>query len=175
MKKQLLAAAAIAFCSQAALAFPASQNTCSLTDVAMAVDCQGSFAGNNSGNATPGAAETLSFINSTWGFNFTSANVFGDLMFTGGNTGSVNLGGTFAGEFVLALKAGTGFSLYKVDGGAMGVSSLSFSTSALSNKDLSHATVYGSPLAAVPEPETYAMLLAGLGVMGFIARRRKAS
>ena len=29
--------------------------------------------------------------------------------------------------------------------------------------------------AAVPEPETYAMLLAGLGVMGAIARRRKAA
>ena len=28
-------------------------------------------------------------------------------------------------------------------------------------------------VAPVPEPETYAMLLAGLGVMGFIARRRK--
>ena len=27
-------------------------------------------------------------------------------------------------------------------------------------------------VAAVPEPETYAMLLAGMGVMGFIARRR---
>ena len=27
---------------------------------------------------------------------------------------------------------------------------------------------------AVPEPETYAMLLAGLGVMGAVARRRKA-
>lgn len=27
--------------------------------------------------------------------------------------------------------------------------------------------------AAVPEPETYAMLLAGLGLMGTIARRRK--
>ena len=27
--------------------------------------------------------------------------------------------------------------------------------------------------AAVPEPETYAMLLAGLGLMGFAARRRK--
>jgi hypothetical protein len=26
---------------------------------------------------------------------------------------------------------------------------------------------------AVPEPETYAMLLAGLGLMGFVARRRK--
>ena len=29
-------------------------------------------------------------------------------------------------------------------------------------------------MAAVPEPETYAMLLAGLGVMGAVARRRKA-
>lgn len=29
--------------------------------------------------------------------------------------------------------------------------------------------------AAVPEPETYAMLMAGLGLMGFIARRRKLS
>ncbi|MDR3323237.1 MAG: PEP-CTERM sorting domain-containing protein [Zoogloeaceae bacterium] len=30
---------------------------------------------------------------------------------------------------------------------------------------------YGAP--AVPEPETYAMLLAGLGLMGVIARRRR--
>lgn len=29
-------------------------------------------------------------------------------------------------------------------------------------------------LAAVPEPETYAMLLAGLGLVGFMSRRRKA-
>ena len=29
-----------------------------------------------------------------------------------------------------------------------------------------------TPLAAVPEPETYAMLLAGLGMMGFVARRK---
>lgn len=28
-------------------------------------------------------------------------------------------------------------------------------------------------IAAVPEPETYAMLLAGLGMMGFVARRRR--
>ena len=28
-------------------------------------------------------------------------------------------------------------------------------------------------VAAVPEPETYAMLLAGLGLMGYVARRRK--
>jgi hypothetical protein len=28
-------------------------------------------------------------------------------------------------------------------------------------------------VAAVPEPETYAMLLAGLGLLGFAARRKK--
>jgi len=35
--------------------------------------------------------------------------------------------------------------------------------------------VYGGavPTLAVPEPETYAMLLAGLGLLGFIARRSK--
>lgn len=35
-------------------------------------------------------------------------------------------------------------------------------------------TVSGSAVAPVPEPETYAMLLAGLGLMGFAARRRQA-
>jgi len=29
------------------------------------------------------------------------------------------------------------------------------------------------PTAPIPEPETYAMMLAGLGLMGFVARRRK--
>ena len=38
------------------------------------------------------------------------------------------------------------------------------------------AGFYGtmSTVAAVPEPETYALVLAGLGVVGFAARRRKA-
>jgi hypothetical protein len=36
-------------------------------------------------------------------------------------------------------------------------------------------TISGSigTTAAIPEPETYAMMLAGLGMMGFVARRRK--
>lgn len=33
----------------------------------------------------------------------------------------------------------------------------------------------GLGIAAIPEPETYAMLLAGLGLLGFAARRRKLS
>ena len=30
------------------------------------------------------------------------------------------------------------------------------------------------PVAAIPEPETYALMLAGLGTLGFVARRRKS-
>lgn len=38
-----------------------------------------------------------------------------------------------------------------------------------------HQVAFGGviPVAAVPEPETYAMLMAGLGLMGFMSRRRK--
>lgn len=42
---------------------------------------------------------------------------------------------------------------------------------AIANETSGTTTVYS--LAAVPEPETYAMLLAGLGLIGFTARRRK--
>ncbi len=53
-------------------------------------------------------------------------------------------------------------------------------TEALTFKAIGTSDSYGTSLdnvslttSAVPEPESYAMLLAGLGMMGFIARRRR--
>jgi hypothetical protein len=38
--------------------------------------------------------------------------------------------------------------------------------------DLSHASVYGG-VPAIPEPQTYALMLAGLAAVGFMTRRRR--
>ena len=38
-----------------------------------------------------------------------------------------------------------------------------------------YAAIRYTPMTAIPEPETYAMLLTGLGLLGFTARRRKNS
>ena len=54
------------------------------------------------------------------------------------------------------------------------VKTLTFSAAGLSDS-LGTSLDNVSLTAAVPEPETYGMMIAGLGLMGFIARRRKAA
>ena len=59
-----------------------------------------------------------------------------------------------AGSYELRI-TGTSHPLNFMDGGYSGYMTLATTT------------------APIPEPETYAMMLAGLGLMGFVARRRK--
>lgn len=49
----------------------------------------------------------------------------------------------------------------------------SFATTGGSSKDLVIDRAFVTAVSAVPEPETYAMLMAGLAAIGFVARRRK--
>lgn len=60
--------------------------------------------------------------------------------------------------------------------GLLQVSFINYGSSALDGKFYAAVTASGaSTVAAIPEPETYAMLLAGLGLIGRIARRRQAA
>jgi hypothetical protein len=144
------------------------------------IDCSGAWAGNNLNQY----ADLSSQILSDWGLN-----VLGAQDITGGNTGSsgtLNFAAQI-GLFAIALKSGDAFSLYEFNGALVsgGISSISFDTLGVGfvsngkksqehfGQGLSHADLYAVS-APVPEPETAALMIVGLGLVGFMARRRKA-
>ncbi|HEY0855909.1 MAG TPA: PEP-CTERM sorting domain-containing protein [Albitalea sp.] len=147
--------------------------------------CGGSFEGNDKNQQ----ADVTGYIFDTWGQTFTYQGssdtpiTFGP--FTSdedGTTGTLTFDSAMDGPFVLALKAADQFSLFYFDGSGEAISSIDYSTLgvALNNQGrpqgLSHASLYADgPVPGIPEPETYALMLAGLGIVGFMARRRRAN
>ena len=80
------------------------------------------------------------------------------------------------GEFLVSLKLGNHAAYYDFDGAGIHAGQTLTFTSHLTGYQglgLSHVSVYSTEAAVpgVPEPETYALMLAGLGVVGVMARR----
>lgn len=112
---------------------------------------------------------------------------------TQGSSGSWTLTGTDSNgtaplnfptslDFAVGLKGGNEYALWGFDNATVtgtdgGTFSIVFTNNGGNIPDLSHLIVFGreasgGSIAAIPEPETYAMLLAGLGLVGFAARRK---
>jgi hypothetical protein len=152
-----------------------------------AAACSGAWDGNNNNQLIDVLAElNNSFndevgINGAWTYMGTTNATETSGPFSsvpGATSGTLTFDTAQKGWFALALKADGKFSLYLFDGGQAGITNIPFITGgvALNNQGnpqaLSHASLY---LAPVPEPQTYALMLAGLGLVGFVARRRKAA
>ncbi len=78
--------------------------------------------------------------------------------------------GTTAATFTLA--SSDGFSLHTMNFSAISTGLYSFNYQNLGGDNVG-ALLDNVAVNSVPEPESYAMFMAELGVMGFIARRRK--
>jgi len=126
------------------------------------------FDGPEYGDVNEKAKITATYAdNSVHSFTFTA---------TGKTSGVWTGAGSFINLSSATLGAGAVWSISDPFGDAL-VKSLSFTaipgTCAAGNKCYSQSDFTLISVSAVPENETYAMMLAGLGLMGFIAKRRK--
>jgi hypothetical protein len=101
--------------------------------------------------------------------NFTFADLFAGT--TVGNGGSGGGAGMFNSYMVFGTGTGAAFTPYTGPGGLYDLV-LGFNDSLQVDGDYDDFIV-GLKVVAIPEPETYALMLAGLGAVGFLARRRR--
>jgi len=172
-------AAIAAGCALTELASPASaaavlgSTACSLSDVSPgATACQGWYQGNlNSGNATDLANEAL-IVNSLLGTSYTGSNLpFTDVTGISGNT--ITFASALAGTVLLGVHVGAakGAGGIGYDGTAFYTLLNPGSSVTLNVPGLSNARVFS--VAGVPEASTWAMMLLGLGGIGYLLRRKR--
>jgi PEP-CTERM motif len=132
----------------------------------------------------PDDASMLALVSGSWGVtgsvykdNVSIVNEASESVLLASSTassrnGSLTFQQAVAGPFAVILKGSAERQpfFFKFDSGVAAGSELAFDGI---RGNLSYAAVVGVATPAVPEPETYALALAGLGVVGWMARRRR--
>jgi hypothetical protein len=129
---------------------------------------------NMSGNSIINAAEwisTFSFSGPVSGAAFNFVTTGGDVTFTA-FLGAAEVEYFIASTGDIASNNFYGFTGISFDRIHIDTTSVEGVSYILDNLQVA-SSFDGSPVTQVPEPESYAMFMAGLALMGFIARRRK--
>ncbi|MGK2898700.1 MAG: FxDxF family PEP-CTERM protein [Burkholderiaceae bacterium] len=136
-----------------------------------ATACAG-FYDKNIVSGNPADIATVNGVLTSWGIS--SITTWLDKVDT--TSEPINFNIPMFGDTVVAIHwgnrggdAGNVSAIYRFDAGAAGITMLDLNNSIA--QGLSNAAIYVT--TPIPEPETYALMLAGLGVVGFMARRRK--
>ena len=174
--KNLSFIAAAGICASFAVATPASAAVvaCSVTDITpTAQACAGFFAGNLISSSPADVTAQTSAL-ATLGFTWDGSTVVETLSGLNGSH-TVDFATLLQGISYVAFHfgngqggPGNGTAFYRVDAGT-GLDVINLAYNASSNARLYSTT----PTTAVPEPATWAMMLAGMGLAGAAMRRRK--
>jgi hypothetical protein len=112
-------------------------------------------------NGASGVVFNTNDADLTLNVNVNRADLGGKLVWNFAGASSVTADKTFDGQILVANGTFSNLNA-NVNGGV-------YAKNVISTGEIHQVTL----AATVPEPETYAMLLAGLGMMGFMARRRR--
>ena len=112
-----------------------------------------------------------------YGFRWGSIDFYNTVSFYDGDTLLLSLTGTQVKDASPGLTAGY-FNVYAGTGESITRVVLESSRSSLESDNhavrfMAQSLAPYAPIASVPEPSTYALLLAGLGLVGFAARRSR--